>query len=352
NTFLNNVTYLKGHHVFLEEGQRWIESQVGESINFDRLFSLELQWLRPFRSYTEPWRIHTTPPELPSRAKVESLAFPVIIIGAMDIQSYASAAQNFVTPMIEEMTVDGLQSLIMLVQLQYFLRDLRSAAATLSIATRLIYTLGAHTIPINMVSEASLFFYDKSDTRCHLHISLRTGQPHCINDAHCELTLSSGYVRLHDINLQRGLPQIDKHMVPLFPWDLRVSILKSRVHQDLYTAHALQQSVSELSSSIHSLDEALERWRHALPADFRPNLYFSPETPVSAKVNTMEVILRLSYYHCVTAIHEANSRCQILGNDLSGSRLDGVASNISLPITASRSTLLYLQKISPVVRNN
>lgn len=231
----------------------------------------------------------------------------------------------------------------------------------LSIATPLIYTLGAHTIPINMVSEASLFFYDKSDTRCHLRdlfwlcysfdkdISLRTGQPPCINDAHCELTLPSGYVRLHDINLQRGLLQIDKHMVPLFPWDLRLSILKSRVHQDLYTAHALQQSVSELLSSIRSLDEALERWRLALPADFRPNLYFSPETPVSAKVNTMEVILRLSYYHCVTAIHEANSRCQILGNDLSGSRLDGVASSISLSITASRSILLYLQRISPVV---
>lgn len=175
NTFLNNVTYLKGHHLVSEEGQRWIESQVGESINFDRLFSLELQWLRPFCSYIEPWRIHTAPPELPSRAKVEryiriygsssqSLAFPVIsqsmfgktldlaysplyppgsasakacvyaflsfvslfgfddvVIGAMDIQSYALAAQNFVTPVIEEMTVDGLQSLIMLVRmiLQY-----------------------------------------------------------------------------------------------------------------------------------------------------------------------------------------------------------------------------------------
>lgn len=167
NTFLNNVTYLRGHHVFSNDGQRWIESQVGESINFDKLFSLELRWLKPLRSYTDP----ETHPQLPSRVNVEryvqiygsssqSLVFPVIsqsifrksldlvysplqppgsasakscvyaflslvslfglddnISGAMDCQSYASAAQSFQIPVIEEMTVDGLQTLIMLVRI-------------------------------------------------------------------------------------------------------------------------------------------------------------------------------------------------------------------------------------------
>lgn len=37
------------------------------------------------------------------------------IHGAMDCQSYASVAQSFQIPVIEEMTVDGLQTLIMLV---------------------------------------------------------------------------------------------------------------------------------------------------------------------------------------------------------------------------------------------
>lgn len=52
---------------------------------------------------------------------VSLFGFDDVVIGAMDIQSYALAAQNFVTPVIEEMTVDGLQSLIMLVRmiLQY-----------------------------------------------------------------------------------------------------------------------------------------------------------------------------------------------------------------------------------------
>lgn len=169
NTFLNNVTYLGGHHVFSDEGQRWIESQVGESINFDNLFSLEHRWLSPIRSHTDPGVSSLPHPELPSRSNMErfiriyssssqSLVFPVIspsmfgktldlaysplqtsgtasakacvyaflsfvslfgfdenIHGAMDSQSYASAVQSLMTSVIEEMTVDGLQSLIMLV---------------------------------------------------------------------------------------------------------------------------------------------------------------------------------------------------------------------------------------------
>lgn len=407
NTFLNNVTYLRGHHVFSDEGQRWIESQIGESVNFDKLFSLELRWLKPLRSYTDP----ATHPPLPGRVNVEkyvqiygsssqSLVFPVIsqpifgktldlvysplqppgstsakscvyaflslvslfglddnIRGDMDCQSYASAAQSFQIPVIEEMTVDGLQTLIMLVQIQYFLGDLQSAAATLSIATRLVYTLGAHTISTYETSTP----YDKADIKCHLRdlfwlcysfdkdICLRTGLPSCINDAHCDLTMPADYVRLHDLNLQQGLPQVDTHLVPLFPWDLRLSMLKSRVYEDLYTAHALQQSVCELLSSIRSLDEALEQWRLSLPAEFRPTLYFSQETPVSANVNTMAVILRLAYYHCVTIIHQASSRCQIRVADLAGPRLDVIASSTKLSITASRSTLLYLHKVLPVV---
>ncbi|GLA54139.1 hypothetical protein AnigIFM63604_011669 [Aspergillus niger] len=411
NTFLNNVTYLRGHHVFSIEGQRWIESQVGESVNFDKLFSLELRWLKPLRSYTAPGAHPPAGPQLPSRVNVEryvqiygsssqSLVFPVIsqpvfgktldlaysnlqlpgsnsakscvyaflslislfgmddnIHGAMDCQSYASVAQSFQIPVIEEMTVDGLQTLIMLVQVQYFLGDLQSAAATLSIATRLLYTLEAHTTPTNKPSAP----YDKGDLRCHLRdlfwlcysfdkdICLRTGQPPCINDAHCDLTMPPDYVRLHDLNLQQSLPQVDEHLVPLFPWDPRLSMLKSKVYEDLYTAHALQQSVTELLSSIRGLDEALEQWRLSLPTEFRPTLYFSQETPVSANLNTMAVILRLGYYHCLTVIHQASTRCQILEADLAGPRLDGIASSTKLTITASRSTLLYLHKVLPVV---
>lgn len=234
---------------------------------------------------------------------------------------------------------------------------------TLSIATRLLYTLGAHTLPANNKNPASSFSaYDKSDLDFHLRdlfwlcysfdkdICIRTGQPPCMNDTHCNLTLPSDYLRLHNINLQQDMLLIDNHTMPLFPWDLRLSMLKSSVYQNLYSADSLYQSVSELLSSIRDLDESLEQWRLSLPAEFRPTLYFSPETPVSANVNTQAVILRLAYYHCVIYIHQASSRCQSSEMNLAGPPLQGITSSTGLSITASRSTLSYLQRVLPVVK--
>ncbi|KAH1503030.1 hypothetical protein KXX06_000706 [Aspergillus fumigatus] len=365
---------LIGHHVFSDDGRKWIESQVGETIDFDKLFSLELHWLKPLRLHANTTAPPALRPNLPSRPEVERyilvysssfqcLVFPVIsrslfektldlayspsrpsgsasakscvysflslislfgfddnIHGATDCQSYASAAQSLLAPVVEEMTVDGLQSLIMLVQLHYFLGDLQSAAVTLSIAARLLYALGAHVFPTNRASDSSLRAYDKD------------------------------YVWLQNINLQQTIPQINNHTIPLFPWDLRLSMLKSRIYNELYSASSLHQPVSELLSRIRGLDEALEQWRLSLPGEFRPTLYFSGETPVSANVNTQAVMLRLAYYHCITTVHQATSRRHVSQPDLVGPRLNGIGSSASLSIAASRSTLSYLHRVLPVVK--
>lgn len=233
---------------------------------------------------------------------------------------------------------------------------------TLSIATRLLYTLRAHISPANKTSVSALLVYDKSDLGCHLRdlfwlcysfdkdICIRTGQPPCINDTHCDLTLPSDYVLLHGTNVQHDMPTINNHTTPLSPWDLRLSMLKARVYQDLYSADSLNQPVSEMLSSIRALDETLEEWRLSLPSEFRPTLGFYRETPVSANVNTQAVMLRLAYYHCVTTIHQASSRRQTSEIDLAGPRISGIASSISLCNTTSRATLSYLQRVLPVVK--
>jgi hypothetical protein len=245
------------------------------------------------------------------------------------------------------------------VQLQYFLGDLQSAAITLSIATRLLYTLGAHKSPSSNNS-----VYDKSDINFHLRdlfwlcysfdkdICVRTGEPPCMNDTHCNLTLPPDYIQHHNDNLQRYTTpmEVTNHTIPLFPWDIRLSMLKARVYQKLYSEDSLDQSVSELLSNIRSLDESLEQWRLSLPADFRPTLYFSSETPLSVNINTQAVMLRLAYYHCVISIHQASSRRQGSEGELAGPPLQGITSSIGLSITASRSTLSYLQRVLPVVK--
>lgn len=67
-----------------------------------------------------------SPVKLPGLASAKSCVYSFLslvslfglddsIQNVMDCRSYASAAQSFMTLMMEEMTVDGLQSLIMLV---------------------------------------------------------------------------------------------------------------------------------------------------------------------------------------------------------------------------------------------
>lgn len=138
-------------------------------MDFNKLFTLESQLLKPLYLLTEPLASSSPLPAFPTRATVkeyilaysssfQSLVFPVVsrpilektldlaynpvpssgsasakscmyaflaivsLFGfedrtqdAMDYRSYALAAQTFMTPVMQEMTIDGLQSLIMLV---------------------------------------------------------------------------------------------------------------------------------------------------------------------------------------------------------------------------------------------
>ena len=352
------MTRLDGVDLFSNTGRKWIESRTGEKVNLEALFTLEVPWANTLQLHTEP-----NIAELPNRLIVENyvemycssphiLVFPAIskslftrtldlayahernagsdsakacvyaflsvvtqfgygdnVHEAIDCGSYASAAQSFMVQMVQEMTLDGLQSLIMRVyvlaplfpchveenslneaqvQFQYFLGDLQAAAVSVSIATRLLYAFGAHTL------SDSLQPYDKSVPECHIRdlfwlcysfdkdICLRTGQPPSIHDVCCDLTLPTGYAQLQDSNILRDTVSIDRHTLPLYPFDLRLSQIKPEAYQDLYSASLHRKSNPEILSSIRALDEALEQWRLSLHSEFRPTLWFSPETPVSA----------------------------------------------------------------------
>lgn len=223
----------------------------------------------------------------------------------------------------------------------------------MSIATRLLYAFDAHTLPEGWHA------YNKSIQECHLRdlfwlcysfdkdICLRTGQPSSIHDICCDLTLPAGYAQLQDSNIQQDTVSINDHTLPLYPFDLRLSQIKSEAYQALYSASAHRKSGPEILSSLRTLDEALEQWRLSLHSEFRPTLWFSPEMPVSA-MNTQTTMLRLAYYHCVTIIHQASERCRFAKEH--EQEHDGIRASISLTINASQSTLCYLQTALPVVK--
>ncbi|KAJ5817048.1 Transcription factor [Penicillium robsamsonii] len=196
-------------------------------------------------------------------ALVNLFGFDDNMHGPVNFGSYASAAQKAVPHIIQEMTVDGLQSLVMLAIVEYHVRDLFWVC----------------------------YSFDKD-------ISLRMGQPASINDLDCDLSLPLEYARLQNSNIQRDDLKPDDHTLPLYPWDLRLSKIKSEAYNTLYSVNASFKSDCQILESIRCLDAALEEWRLSLDSKIRPMLCFSSDMSTKATLNTQEVILRLAYYHC------------------------------------------------------
>jgi hypothetical protein len=221
--------------------------------------------------------------------------------------------------------------------------------------------LGAHRLPTDENPAVYMPSYNKSTLECHLRdlfwlcysldkdICLRTGQPPCIDDSECNLSLPVDYVQLQNSNIQQENIIPDDYTQPLFPWDLRLSIIKSEAYRTLYSASARLKTNSEIISRILHLDAALEQWRLSLQPDIRPILCVSGEMALRTSPNTQEVILRLAYYHCVIIIHQASGRCK-LSRAEPGNVFEGIGSSICLSIAASRSSLSLIQSALPMLK--
>ncbi|RGP77791.1 transcriptional activator mut3p [Fusarium longipes] len=282
------------------------------------------------------------------------LGHNVTEVGPTELQNYVREIEDSLPVMLQEMTIDGLESLTMLIIYKYFVGDLRSASFLISFATRMIFQLGAHIPPPTAER------YDKYKITHHMRdlfwvcycmdkdLCHRIAKPPIINDAHCELSFPTNYAEMQNSNiLSLGqLPNFRPTTVPLYPWDIRLSLIKSRIYEDLYSMSASIQPEAEVLRRIRYLDEDLEVWRLTLPLDHRPTLSFLDKTPVDEQTNTQAIMLRLSYHHSVILIHKA--RCRLIG-PVPGLVDTGYEANFQLLVDASKSILTYLEKALPVV---
>jgi len=219
-----------------------------------------------------------------------------------------------------------------------------------AIAARLLFTLGANltTVPTSSGEHGkkrqqllrNLFWVCYSLDK---DVALRTGQPPTIADENCDLTLPPGYAEQahHDVESE------DVHFSqPVFPFDLRLSIIKSRAHSALYSVSSMKKSDADLLKSIRELDDELEKWRLSLPPHWRPTMSFSPDA-YDPNISMHSVMLRLNYYLCMSIIHQASSRCKAWQGG--SGMMDGVSSSLALSVEASRSTLCYLEAAEHVL---
>ncbi|KAJ5175808.1 uncharacterized protein N7482_001685 [Penicillium canariense] len=277
----------------------------------------------------------------PVRAQVEN----AVSFASVDHEALASKVQLLVAQIMQEpATLDGLQAVTMLTLHELTSGNLRAIDYFGSIAGRQLFMLGANvtydrTTPVSERSQKrqkqlrNLFWIcytlDKDK-------ALRTGQPPVISDDNCDLTLPEGYTdRAYTDPEKDGNSSTE----PVFPFDLRLSMIKSRAHTHLYSVSALKKSDADLLKSIRELDDELEEWRLSIPLQWRPTMSFSQEAS-DPNMSMHSVMLRLNYYLCMSIIHQASSRCKAW---MQGSgMMDGVSSSLALSVEASRSTLCYL----------
>jgi hypothetical protein len=166
--------------------------------------------------------------------------------------------------------------------------------------------------------------------------SLRHSQPPLIQDEDCDLdlpcTLSSSpqFGPTEDHLQSQG---------PLFPSDLRLALLKSKIYQGLYSRSAKIKSISERLRQVRELDEELSALKATWAAENSQieSANLSGQRDAYEDMSARNMILNLDYYHCMAKIHEASLDCSMLS---STNRV--LLSSITLFYQASRSTLVYV----------
>ncbi|OJJ43950.1 hypothetical protein ASPZODRAFT_135352 [Penicilliopsis zonata CBS 506.65] len=273
---------------------------------------------------------------------------------ALDSEPYAIKAQWLVPFILQEgTTLDGLQTFVMLTFFELVSGHMNPAHHYGGLAGRFLFSLNAHTTS-HTSSMLGTVLPDDMTTRTQRHLrnvfwlfytldkdlALRTGLPQILSDENCDLTMPSGYVeKLYtSMRYPHLTPELPED--PLFPIDLRLSIIKSRAYSALYSFRAMQKSDAEILKAIRELDDELERWRLSIPMAWRPTMSWSPETGADPYMSMHSVKLRLNYHLCMTVIHLSSRRCQ--GGAGTGLIGQGISSSLALSVEASRSTLFYL----------
>lgn len=182
-------------------------------------------------------------------------------------------------------------------------------------------------------------------------LSLRTGQPPCLRDEDCDITLPPPHVEQLYPHVMGYQSQGTYDELHLFPGHPVLSIIKSKAYSSLYSTRAVGKTDTELLREIRELDDDLERWRLSLPVTHRPTLSATrATTPVNAGT-MLSFMLHLDYCHCVAAIHQATSRCKAW-NFGDHDEAEGVGTSLALGIEASRSSLARLEKMHRTIAND
>ncbi|GIC93653.1 fungal specific transcription factor domain-containing protein [Aspergillus udagawae] len=252
--------------------------------------------------------------------------------------------------MMEHTNIRALEALIILALYIAPLGQPQTAEILLAMAVRILFNLGAH--------QARATYETTAQKHQHQHLralfwtfyavdkemSLRKCQPPMINDADCDLTLPDKYVAQSSEH-QFFTSELSPREL-LYPSDLRLAMLKSKVYHLLYSEQSLSHSRARRLQLIRELDQQLNDLKSHFPNACKPDAVVSGNVPdyLIHDLSLRGVNVHLEYYHCLSKIHGASA----IGTPVLQS-LSPPSTSMELCYQAARSTLIYLRRIRHLI---
>ncbi|CBF87757.1 uncharacterized protein ANIA_09516 [Aspergillus nidulans FGSC A4] len=260
---------------------------------------------------------------------------PVFVAAGADPIAHVRAVLTLLPDLVlQDRSPRALETLLMTALYITPMGEPQTSEALLSLAVRIVFNTGANRAETERKSPHLramfwlLYSFDKEN-------SLRRSQPPLIHDADCDLDLPSTYLfEYTDYHFFQN--ELSSHAL-LYPSDLRMALLKSRIYRLLYSVEAQRQSEARRLQRIRELDQELVNLkasfpRHCQPDDFAKGLV--PDT-LFHDLSLRGANIHLGYYFCLTKIHSATA----------GGGMSPPASSIELCYQAARSTLLYIRRV-------
>lgn len=161
----------------------------------------------------------------------------------------------------------------------------------------------------------------------------------------CDLELPTAYVPL-SFDHQFFTFQLSTQEL-LYPSDLRLSLLKSKIYHQLYSHSSLKHSEATRIQLIRELDQELNELKSHFPAACQPEEFITGGVPENLllDLSLRGVNVHLEYYHCLAKIHGA-----IIAGGMSATKSPSpISFSMELCYQASRSTLIYISRVRHLV---
>ncbi|RAL15157.1 uncharacterized protein BO97DRAFT_463000 [Aspergillus homomorphus CBS 101889] len=258
-----------------------------------------------------------------------------------DPDAYIQAALCLVPRLLmEKPTIRSLEAIVLIMTYVMPGAQVEPGQLLLALATRMIFSLGGHRYSVIHEAEGrhlrALFWFCYGADK---NMVIRYNRaPHFI-DMDCDLQIPDNYVLSSSDNQFFSRPLSNDEL--LFPSDIRLSLLKSKVYHLLYSDNARAQPEARRLQYIRELDQELNELKATFPASCWPDLFATESAPnyTFHDLSLRGVCLHLEFYFLLGKIHEAGGA---FGSSLSNPSWSILPSSAELFHQESRSILIYI----------